>query len=75
MQTQMEMENRLEIVNVNRVNKFLSGKFMGIGFSIKNGWLEIGGADFMDIESETRIRTEIRSAISKYFGLESAKVS
>lgn len=58
----------MENVNVNRVNNWISGTHKGIGFSMKNGWLEIGGAEFMDLESETRIRNEIRTEIANHFG-------
>ena len=60
------MQKGLQIINENKVNKWLCGKWNGIGFSIKNGWLEIG-ADFdcgnRGLELETKIRKEIMKAL------------
>lgn len=58
----------MNLVNVNRVNKWVSGTYNGIGFSMKNGWLEIGRADELGIEMETRIRKEILNMLRLELG-------
>lgn len=58
----------MNLVNINRVNKWVSGTYKGIGFSMKNGWLEIGRVDELGIEMETRIRKEILNMLRLELG-------
>lgn len=45
------------LLTYNKVNRFISGNYKGIGFSMKDGILRIGKD--LELESETRIRKEI----------------
>ena len=60
--------NDLQIVTVNNVNRWISGTYKGIGFSMKGDWLEIGkdfGIGNKGLELETRIRAEILERLGK----------
>lgn len=46
-----------QIITWNKPNRFISGKYENIGFSMKNGILKLG--QDLKLESETRIRKEI----------------
>ena len=51
----------LNLVNVNKINNFVSGTYKGFGFSVKDGRVRIKNdlVGLKAIELETKIRKEI----------------
>ena len=62
----------LNLVNVNKINNFVSGTYKGIGFSVKDGCVRIRNNEFgiRAIELETKIRKEILNMLVNKKGID-----